>query len=279
MRPKHCIKNFLIFIPAFFGGVVFEPGILLVLIPGFFAFTLYSSSVYIINDLCDAEKDRSHPVKCKRPIASGAVSPREAVVLCALCFAAAFGLSFLASGFSAVLLLPLLYVCLNLLYSLRLKNIPIVDLVILISGFFIRVLYGSLITGVRISGWLYLVVMSLSFFFALGKRRNEKRICGDDTRKVLKSYTDGFLNQNMYLYLALFIVFYAIWSMNDGGAPEKIWTTPLVMLLTMRYSYTVERNGHGDPISVILSDKAIWLLGGIWFIAVFIIIYFPGVFV
>lgn len=276
LRPKHCVKNFLILLPAFFGGCLFHAEMFLKLLPAFLSFSLFASAVYILNDLCDIEKDRAHPEKCRRPLASGAVGKAGAWVLFGITIVCAAVTGFIASGLSFALMIPAAYFVLNLLYSLKLKNVPLVDLVILVSGFFLRVLYGSFVSGVPISGWLYLAVVSLSFFLAIGKRRNEKRVCGDGTRGVLDRYNESFLNMNMYLYLALFIAFYAVWSMDGGELTLKTWTTPLVMVMMLRYSYIVEQSGcHGDPTSVILRDKVTVALGALYCAVMSAILYLP----
>lgn len=277
LRIRHWIKNFIILIPAFYGGVVLQRDVLPRLLTGFLTFALCASAIYTLNDLCDIEKDRSHPVKCKRPLASGAVSRTEGIVLLCICTVAALVLDWLLCGLHIGALVPVLYLLLNLLYSLSWKNKPVTDIVILVSGFFLRMLYGSYITGVRISNWLYLTLIALSLFLAFGKRRNEKRSCGDSTRAVLQKYSDTYLNSSMYMYLAIFLVFYALWSTDAGALPGMIYTTPLVIIMAMRYTYTLENDAHGNPVDMILGDKLLLLLGALYAAFIFVQIYFPEV--
>lgn len=277
IRIKHWIKNLLIVLPAFFGAELIESGIVYRLIWGFFVFSFYSSAVYIINDFNDIENDRRHPDKCKRPLASGAVSKKEAFILIAVLLILASILNYFLCGFSLHSLIPLIYMILNLLYSVSLKNKPVIDIVLLVSGIFFRVLYGSSITDVRISGWLYLTVVSLSLYLAFGKRRNEKRSCGDSTRKVLSYYSLQYLNSNMYMYLTLFAVFYSIWSLNANDTQLMIYTTPLILVIMMRYSYKLEVDINGNPVDMILGDRVLIILGGIYALLLFAIIYFPEV--
>ncbi len=277
MRVKHWIKNILIIIPAFFGKTLTDYYTLINLFFGFLVFSLCSSAIYIINDISDIESDRNHPVKCQRPLASGVVSKTEAMILLIVLLTAAAVIDVLLCGINIHCLIPLLYLFINLLYSLSLKNRPVIDIVLLVSGFFLRVLYGSAVTGVRISGLLYLTVISLSMFFAYGKRRNEKKSCGTSSRKVLQYYSEQYLNSNLYIYMGLFIVFYSIWSLNADESGVLICTVPLGMVMMMRYVYTLEVDEHGNPVDVILHDKILLLLGAIYAAVITVLIYFPEV--
>lgn len=277
MRVKHWIKNILIVLPAFFGRILTNPDTLTDLFIGFLVFSLCSSAIYIINDMSDIENDRRHPVKCKRPLASGDVSKTEAVILLIILLAAAAVLDLFLCGAGIRSLIPVLYLFINLMYSLSLKNKPVVDIVLLVSGFFLRVLYGSAITGVRISGLLYLTVISLSMFLAYGKRRNEKKSCGTSSRKVLQFYSEQYLNSNLYIYMGLFIVFYSIWSLNADESGVLICTVPLGMVMMMRYVYTLEIDEHGNPVDMILHDKMLLLLGAVYAVVITVLIYFPEV--
>ncbi|MDE6849206.1 MAG: UbiA prenyltransferase family protein [Ruminococcus sp.] len=278
MRKSHWIKNILIVIPAFFGTALIDSEILFKLLIGFFVFSFCSSAIYIINDICDIENDRLHPVKCKRPLASGAVSKTEAYILLAVLLTLAFGLNTVICGFHSKELIPLVYLILNLSYSLNLKNRPVIDIVILVSGFFMRIFYGSVITDVKISGLLYLTVISFSLFLAYGKRRNEKISCGNSSRKVLRFYNERYLNSSMYMYLTLFMIFYAVWSLSLENSQVLIYTTPLIMVMSMRYTYRLEVDAHGNPVDMILHDKVLIMLGTVYMIIISVIIYFPEVY-
>lgn len=194
MRIKHYLKNGLIFLPLIFNSQLFEIKPLLMTFYGFISFCLISSAVYVINDIKDVEKDRMHKIKKNRPIASGAISIKEAILLFIVLTISSLCINiFIIKEFSSILLISL-YLILNIMYSLGLKNIPIIDVVILVSGFVIRVIYGASITSIEISKWLYLTVMSGSFFMGFGKRRNEIIKQGNDSRAVLKYYTKDYLD-------------------------------------------------------------------------------------
>lgn len=261
MRVHHYLKNGLIFLPLFFSKNLFNVSLLKNVFLGFVAFCILSSIVYIINDIQDVEKDRKHPKKCKRPIASGVVLVKEAYVLAIVIAIVGIYINYLVCGFNIKgWILVFVYLGLNFAYSMGFKNIPITDIIILVSGFCIRVLYGSAITNIEVSKWLYLTIISISFYLGLGKRRNELKTQGSETRKVLKYYNHNFLDKNMYMCLGLTIVFYSLWCV-DSTTIERysngnlVWTVPLAMIICMKYSLNVEGDSDGDPVSVLLNDK------------------------
>lgn len=265
MRVHHYMKNLLVFAALVCSGQLFVPAKLCAGVLGFFAFCATSSAIYIINDIRDCEKDRRHPTKCRRPIASGAVSVCNAIILAVVLFVLAA--LFIAPVFklSAVLLL-LLYIVLNLAYSFGIKNVPIADITVLAAGFVIRVIYGAQLTEIIISNWLYLAVFAMSFYLALGKRRGELiQVAEGDTRSVLKAYPLDFLNRNMTMCLTLGNVFYALWSMDQVTTAFYhnrllIFTVPIVLLITLKYSLTIDTASDGDPVEVLIHDRALLLL-------------------
>jgi len=278
MRVHHYIKNFLVFAALACSGQMFNLEKLMAGMAGFAAFCMVSSVVYIINDIRDREKDRNHPTKCKRPIAAGTVSVKSAWVLAVILLIIAAVCNGVGFQLTATALL-VLYLLLNLAYSFGLKNIPIVDITILVAGFLIRILYGALVTGIVISNWLYLTVIALSFYFALGKRRNElKNISTGETRQVLKAYPVSFLDKNMGMCLTLANVFYALWSMDENtrsfyNNDYLIFTVPIVLLITMKYSLDVEGESDGDPVEVLLHDKVLLALCVVYLAVMFMILY------
>ena len=271
LRPKHCIKNILVVLPLVFSGRLLERPLLEQTAAAFVAFCMVASLVYIINDIRDAERDRQHPTKCRRPIASGAVSPSHAAVEAGV-LALLLGVMGVWIGFSWESWLCLLaYLVLNLGYSLGLKNVPILDIAILVSGFLLRVLFGSAVTGIATSGWLYLTVTSVAFYMGLSKRRGELRTSSSSTRRVLRYYNDAFLSQNMQMCLTLAVVFYSLWSVDRGG--HLMWTVPLVMCICLRYSMVVEGNSDGDPVEVVFQDKVLFVLACVFGVITLALLY------
>ncbi len=278
LRVHHYVKNILVFTALACSGKLFQMEEFCKCAIGFFSFSMVASFIYVFNDIRDVENDRLHPTKRNRPIASGAISVRSACIVAAV-------LLLLGGCFNALIfdlrasLLLIIYLLLNVAYSLGLKNVPLVDVSILVSGFLIRIIYGAIITNIQISNWLYLTVIVGSFYFALGKRRNElRRSGGGTTRKVLEAYSVDFLDKNMYMCLALTNVFYALWSVDsytvtthrDGNL---IWTVPLVLLITMRYNMNIEGTSDGDPVEVLIHDKALMALTGGYLLIMVAILY------
>ena len=275
MRVKHYLKNVLVALPVIFAGVALQPTNILKTLIAFITFSLTSSIIYIINDIRDVEKDRKHPVKKKRPIASGEVSIKAAAILAILLFVATIAILYFSNLlFNYGVIVLLVYFVLNLGYSFGLKDIPLVDITILASGFVLRALYGGLLLNIDLSNWLFLTVLSGSFYMALGKRRNELiKLEGKETRKVLKYYTKEFLDKNMYMFLSLSIVFYSLWSTLGVDNRFFKFSSILVILILMKYSLNVEQDSLGDPIEVILGDKILIILAFIYAAYCFAVLY------
>lgn len=279
MRVHHYIKNLLVFVALVCSGQLFDVYKLISAFIGFTSFCMISSVVYIINDIRDRDKDCLHPTKSNRPIASNKISSINACFFAIILFIISFSCNFLVYHFVSSFLL-ILYLVLNLAYSLGLKNIPLVDISILTLGFLFRMIYGSIITEIAISNWLYLTVTVLAFYFSLGKRRNELiRVDSEGyIRKSLRYYSVNFLDKNMYMFLALANVFYALWCMDDntslryGG--NLIFSIPIMFLIMMRYSMDVEGESDGDPVEVLLHDRILLILCLVFFFIMFIILYF-----
>ena len=290
MRLKHWGKNLLVFVPLFFSrrllSGVREP---LFALAGCLAFGLASSGIYALNDCLDAPQDRLHPRKRNRPVASGRVSERQAkglavlLILCALVPAfvlPAFGLS-IASAAKAQALLCV-YIAMNIAYSaFGLKHVPVVDVTIVALGFVLRILLGSALTGVVVSRWLLLTVLTASYYMSLGKRRNELKNARDGVRSVLRFYTEAFLGQNMYMFLTMTLVFYSLWSVDAQtierfGHDYAVYSVPLVILIAMFYSLHIEREEDGDPMEVILHDRRLLVLAALYAALMFALLYLGG---
>ena len=279
MRPAHWLKNLLILLPLLCSGAIGELLLLRRSIFGFLAFSLLASAIYIINDICDRERDRLSSEKCSRPIASGAVPVGAAVGLCIALILLGCAAAFFACEAAPLAFVPLLvYFALNLGYSFGLKRIPIIDVAILASGYLLRLIFGGLITGIALSRWLSLCIISVSFYMGLGKRRGEVRNQRRDVRDVLKYYSYDFLDRNMYMFAALSIVFYALWSVDEQtslhiGSGRLVWTVPLVILLLLKYSLDIEQESSGDPLDVLLHDRVLLGLGLLFVLVISAMIY------
>lgn len=265
IRVKHYIKNFLIFIPIIFSLNYTNFSLIIREILAFISFSFSASFIYIVNDIVDRDKDKIHPIKKYRPIASGSVPIVQAISVAIILISVSIWLALILNVNSFLIISG--YLFLNLLYSFGLKNIPIIDVSIIALGFILRVLIGGTSIYVPISNWLLLTIFTLSFYLGFAKRRNEisKVSASNETRKVLKNYNINFLDKAMNSMLTLSIAFYALWSVNGQvtksfNSNKLIATVPIVLLGMFRYSLLVEGDSYGDPTDVILSDKLLQII-------------------
>lgn len=281
IRVKHWLKNGLVFLPLFFSLNLFNWNMVLTCFIAFICFSLSASIVYVINDINDVDKDRKHPVKKNRPLASGAISIKMAYVTIAVLVtlvAIASSYLFYLNHDWLVFGIPLIYIFVNILYSFGLKNVPIIDVVILVSGFVMRVMYGGVVIDVAVSKFLYLMVIFGAFFLGFGKRRNEIIKNGKKSRSVLALYNKEFLDKNLYVSLVLSVVSYSLWcvdtsTINRIGNDYLFWTIPIIMVVFQLYSLDIEGDSHGDPIEVILSNKILIAVIVLYMLTLFIILY------
>ncbi len=282
IRPKQWIKNFFVFAPLLFSRHVFDTPYLLSSIAAFFIFSLASSAVYIINDILDVESDRAHPKKKYRPIASGEISVKQALIfLVLLIIIIIAGLIFLKPIFAAVIVL---YFITNLLYSLKVKSIVLLDVFFISFGFMLRVLGGAAAISVPISSWMVLTTIFISLFLAISKRRGElSQVINQDNiekqRKVLKEYSVEFADQLNTIAAAGTIISYALYTVSDKtvatfGTDKLIYTTPFVIYGIFRYLYLMHQKNLGEsPTSIVTKDIPIILGVTGWFIFCVVIIY------
>ena len=281
IRAKHWLKNGLVFLPLFFSINLFNTEYYLGAILAFIVFSFSASIVYVLNDISDVEKDKLHPVKKKRPLAAGTISIKQAkIVIAVLVLLSAIMIYYVYKTTNNLLtiFIPIIYIVLNILYSKWLKHIPIIDVVILVSGFVLRVMYGGVSIDVEVSKYLYLMIIFGSFYLGFGKRRNEIIKNGNKSRKVLQLYNQDFLDKNMYVALALAIVSYTLWCVDPTtvqriGNDYLFWTIPLLMVILQLYSLNIEGNSHGDPIEVILGDKKLLITAIIYVLVMGGILY------
>ena len=281
IRVKHWLKNGLVFLPLFFSINVLNRDLLLTSTLAFFIFSITSSIVYVINDMEDVEKDKKHPIKKNRPLASGRVSLTEAKIIRAVLVIVLGILLWVISKkveSIGILLIPLIYIGMNILYSKKLKNIPIIDVVVIVLGFLLRVMYGGIAIEVEVSKYLYLMIIFGSFYLGFGKRRNEIIKNGDKSRTSLSMYNKEFLDKNMYVAFALAIVSYTLWCVDPStiehiGNDYVFWTIPLLMIILQLFSLNIEGNSYRDPTDVILSDKKLLGFSILYLIVMIGIIY------
>jgi 4-hydroxybenzoate polyprenyltransferase len=281
MRPRQWTKNAVIFAALVFDRQ-FNPGHIpeiLRTIAGFIIFCLLSGVVYLINDIADAEADRRHPDKRRRPIASGALSPRLAggfaFALLSAILPAAY---FIAPAFFAV---SLSYLLLNLAYSRWIKHLPLLDVFSIALGFVLRVAGGvTLIHVARFSPWLYVVTTLASLYIGFGKRRAELALLAEganNARRVLDGYTIPLLDQYIVIVSATTIITYSLYTFSAPNLPDNhimMLTIPFVIYGILRYLYLIQvKHSGGAPEEVLLSDRPLQATIALWGMAVLAIFY------
>lgn len=284
LRPRDWAKNLFLLIPLFFSGAFFQWQAYPDLILGFIAFCCIASSIYIINDYRDIEDDKKHPEKSKRPLASGTVSKTASIVICLLLILAGFALAyFIRTKFLFVLSI---YFLLNLAYSFGLKNIPILDIIILAAGFVLRIKGGAVIAYIGVSEWLNIMVFLLALFMAIGKRRDDiliKISSGNDMRKAVKGYNLEFLNVVLALVCAVIVVAYFMYTMSPEvrerlGTYRLYYTCLFVLAGIMRYLQIIfVQSASGSPTKILYKDRFIQLSLLLWIASFYLIIYMKDV--
>lgn len=277
-RPHQWTKNAFVFAALVFAPKLGDIEAIVRSLLAFIVFSMAAGAVYLINDLRDIEKDRLHPKKKHRPIASGEVSTRTAsaaaVVLIALSMAGAIGL---APEYGGIILF---YLVVNILYSFYLKHEVILDVLIIAIGYVLRVEAGGVVIDVPVSNYLRLCTFLLALLLALGKRRHELVLVEDaaNHRQILKEYSPELLDHMMGLTTASILVSYALYTQDPTGIGARhhlIWTVPFVIYGIFRYLYLIHKKEMGgDPAEILLEDWRMSLNIVIWLCTAIALIYF-----
>ena len=282
-RPTHWIKNLFVFLPVFFGGGLLNTSEAVSAALTFLSFSLAASAIYCLNDIIDVNADRAHPVKCKRPIASGAITIPQAYGMMALSMLVSIVLMFLLpAGQTKTIFVIVAYFLINVAYCLRLKDYAIIDVCIIASGFVLRILAGGYATGVQLSKWIVLMTFLLTLFLAFAKRRDDvlrMNTTGQAPRANTSRYNLTFINQAITITAGVMLVCYVMYTVSPEiiaqFATDKLYLTSiLVILAILRYlqiSFVDEKSG--DPVKVALSDCATQLILLAWLLSFLIIIY------
>ena len=280
LRPHQYLKNGFIWLPIFFGYRIFDSAAVGRTFLAFAAFCMTSSTIYIINDYQDREEDRRHPVKKNRPLASGAVSPGEALYLGLICFGGslALALTFLPA---ACLYLLLAYLLLNIAYSQSLKHIPIVDIVCIAMGFVLRVYMGGAATDTPISPWIVIMSYLLALFLALAKRRDDLLLLNLNgrVRKSIDGYNREFISLAMSIMASVIIVAYILYTVSPEvvakHGTQRLYITGIWVLLgLLRYlQITFVEEKSGSPTLVLIKDLVLQAVIGLWLVNIFILLY------
>lgn len=284
IRPKQWLKNVFVLIPMFFGGSLTDSVDIRNSLVTFCAFSLVASSIYCFNDITDVEADRRHPVKCRRPLASGAVKVSTAWALMVLLAVLSLASLTLMSDGSLLTVtgIILLYFVLNILYCAWLKQHAIVDVCVIAFGFVLRVLAGGAATGTVVSKWLVLMTFLLTLFLSFAKRRDDvlrMNETGEAPRKNTIRYNLTFINQAITITASVTLVCYIMYTVSPEvtrrlGSDMLYLTTAYVLLGLLRYiQLTVVDKRSGDPTKVMLHDRFIQAVVVLWALTFLVIIY------
>lgn len=282
MRPKQWFKNVFVFAPLIFDEKLFQPRYLLPTVAGFVLLCLTSGTVYIINDLADIEKDRHHPKKRNRPLAAGELSIGTARGAAVLILLVALPLGFLLDVWLGGILTA--YLFLQIGYSFWLKNFVIIDVMIVASGFLLRVAAGvPLVEAERFSPWLYVCMMLLALLIGFGKRRHEMVLLKDGAaghRQALEHYNLPLLDHILSIVTASTLVAYALYTFSAPNLPRNhtmMLTIPFVLYGIFRYLYLIHvKELGGAPEEVVLSDRALQASILLWGASVVVVMYVLG---
>jgi 4-hydroxybenzoate polyprenyltransferase len=279
MRPKQWSKNIFVLAALIFDVKLFVPSFLFKSLLALVLFCAISSAVYLVNDLVDIEKDRQHPAKRERPLASGQLSPAVAVAAAVLLVAVSLPAAYMLDrGFAAV---AVAYFVMMTLYSFWLKNIVIVDVLTVAAGFVLRVIAGVvLVKTARFSPWLYLCMVFLALFIAISKRRHELVLLDKNAnahRSIFDQYNLALLDEMTRLVTACAAMAYSLYTFSAPNLPQNhamMLTIPFVLYGLFRYMYLVHvKNLGGEPEELVLKDRPLLLTVGLWGLIVVVILY------
>ncbi|WP_022956764.1 decaprenyl-phosphate phosphoribosyltransferase [Perlucidibaca piscinae] len=279
MRPHQWIKNGFVFTGLVFGHGWQEPALVVTVLMAFVAFCLASSSVYVLNDLFDREQDRLHPVKCRRPVASGAVPVGRAWLLAAGLALAALWLGWEAQPSVAGYVLA--YLVLNVAYTLRLKQVVLLDIFCISAGFMLRILAGTDGVDIPPSNWLLFCGLWATLFLGFIKRRAELLALQEgsaDHRKVLGDYGPELLDKLIGITCTGMILSYSLYTMDPDvrrihDTDSLLFTVPFVIYACFRYLFLLhQQSGGGDPSRELLQDRHILVAGGLWLLITLVLV-------
>jgi len=263
----------LIFAALLFSTQLLNVDAIILSVMGFILFSLTASSIYILNDFKDIEADRHHPTKRFRPMASGLLNPKFALSTGIILLIVSLITAFIVNKLFFVIII--VYFVANTLYSLYLKHVVLIDIMLIALGFVLRAVGGAVIINVPFTPWFLLCTMLLSLFLAIGKRRHELTIQleGNSHRKVLDEYSLPFLDQLTSIVTSATIVSYAVFTFTSGNTIHLMWTIPIVVYGIFRYLYLIHiQNKGGAPEKVLFEDRHILITVILYVLSVFVIL-------
>jgi 4-hydroxybenzoate polyprenyltransferase len=280
LRVQQWIKNFFVFAPLIFSQNVFNLPLLIKTVLAFVLFCILSGAAYLLNDIQDLDEDKLHPKKSKRPLASGKLEKKHALFASLLLVLLGLtGAYFLNINFFIVLLV---YFILQIAYSNWLKHVVIIDVFLIATGYFLRVIAGGLAISVQISPWLFICSILIALFLALSKRRHELVLLAKNAeihRPILKEYTPQLLDQMIAVVTASTVVSYCLYTVSSEtvekfGTMNLLFTVPFVLYGIFRYLYLVhQKDEGGSPEALIIKDKPLLVDLFLWIVTAMLILY------
>ncbi|WP_416827842.1 decaprenyl-phosphate phosphoribosyltransferase [Ectobacillus polymachus] len=275
LRPKQWTKNLIVFAAPLYSMQLSYPGVFLKSLICFFLFCFVSGCVYILNDFIDRESDRQHPEKMLRPMASGALNPYWALTFGFFLLVASIWVATLFHVLYALCLI--IYFTVNVFYSLLLKHVVIIDILLVSSGFVLRAVGGALVINVPMTGWFLLCTLWLSLFLTVSKRRHELYLLQNKKgahRKVLNYYSIALLDQYNGIFATCTILSYSLFAFNSAHAELVMWSIPFVLYGICRYLYLIQQEGKGGkPEQILLEDKHILVTVVMYVVLMIVILY------
>lgn len=270
IRPEHWVKNLFLLLPAFFGARLTDSEVLRQALLGFVAFSLTASAVYVLNDLVDAPQDRNHPDKCRRPIASGAISRTQGIWIGAILLISGLALAYWLRP--EMFVFTLIYIAVNVAYSLSLKHFAIIDVSLIGLGFLLRVLAGGAVTGVAVSHWLIVLTFLLALILGFAKRRGEYLVAMGESnfRKALEGYNLPFLDMSIVVCSTVAVVAYLMYCFSPEvtsriGSDKIYYTAFFVVVGILRYlQLTLVFGKTESPTRALLRDGFLQLILMAW---------------
>jgi decaprenyl-phosphate phosphoribosyltransferase len=278
VRPRQWLKNLLVGTAPLAAGRLLERHVLVSVALAFVAFCLVSAMVYLLNDVRDVEEDRLHPRKRLRPIAAGELSVPAAIAIAVVVGIVGFALAFITS--TGLGITVTVYVALQVLYTLFLKHVPVLDLAMVASGFLLRAIAGGVAANIPLTQWFLLVASFGSFFMVAGKRYSELKALGADagTRRSLTRYSESYLRFAWMLAAVMVLISYSLWAFENRGNPPMgvPWTAISIAPFTLgllQYALEVDSGNAGEPEDVVLHDHVLQAMGVVWLVVISVAVF------
>jgi decaprenyl-phosphate phosphoribosyltransferase len=281
IRVHHWIKNLLIILPAFFAQAILDKDIIYSILPAFIAYSFVASCIYILNDIHDLKFDKAHPKKKLRPMVSGLIPKKNAIILFVFLLVMAIIITILIDSYWFAIIITV-YFIINILYTYLLKNVPLMDINIVAFGFLLRIFAGGIVAGVEISNWMILMTYLLALLLIIGKRRDDIIIIsksGNDVRGLIRGYNITFIDASIVMVSSILVMAYFFYTISPEvtsriGDNHLIFTGIFVIMGIIRYFYiTFVMERSGSPVLIFWKDIPLQIIAFLWLLSFVIILY------